>query len=121
MSSPNSTQAQGIRADVAEPPFWMRQLIERPLVESKIVQEAWVNEFAMNIYHDGTEGLGQHYDDKKRFKRPIHTLRIFSDSRLSFGSKDFSMTNSVFFVPMPRGCITVLEKKGTARTHYGAL
>jgi len=38
MASPGSTQAQGIRADVAEPPFWMRQLIERPLVHAKIVQ-----------------------------------------------------------------------------------
>lgn len=38
MASPGSTMAQGIRADVAEPPLWMRQLIERPLVENKIVK-----------------------------------------------------------------------------------
>jgi len=78
------------------------------------IAEDFVNEFAMNIYHDGSEGLGQHYDDKKRFQRPIYSLRIYSDCRLAFGSKDFAMVNSLFFVPMARGCITILEKDSYA-------
>ncbi|KAL6054169.1 SAM domain (Sterile alpha motif) domain containing protein [Balamuthia mandrillaris] len=114
MEQPDSHVSEGIRADVAAPPTWMKNLVEKPLAEAALIPENWVNEYAMNIYHDGTEGLGQHYDDKKRFQRPIYSLRLFSSSRLAFGSKDFSMTNSLFFIPMPRGCITVLEKDSYA-------
>ncbi len=32
-------------------------------------------------------GLQSHYDDADRFSRPIFSLRLFSDSRLSFGTQ----------------------------------
>jgi hypothetical protein len=38
------------------------------LVDSKIIEKDFVNSIAMNVYHDGTEGLAQHYDDATRFK-----------------------------------------------------
>jgi hypothetical protein len=44
-----------------------------------------------------------HFDDAARFRRPIYSLRLFSDSRLSFGGHLFGSTNNDFFVPMPRG------------------
>lgn len=33
-----------------------------------IVEKDFINSIACNIYHDGTEGLAQHYDDATRFK-----------------------------------------------------
>ena len=56
------------------------------MVQANIVEKDFLNSIAMNVYHDGTEGLAQHYDDATRFKQPIYTVRLFSDSRLSFGS-----------------------------------
>ena len=114
MDASNSSYANGIRVDVAEPPEWMIDKVSKPMVEAGIIPTNFLNEFALNIYHDGSEGLGQHFDDKQRFQRPIFSLRLFSDCRLSFDSKDFSMCNSLFFVPMPRGCITVLERNSFA-------
>ena len=35
----------------------------------------------------GSEGIQSHYDDAGRFDRPIFSLRLFSDSRLSFGTQ----------------------------------
>lgn len=42
---------------------------------------------ALNMYHDGSEGIQSHFDDGTRFCRPIFSLRLFSDSRLSFGTQ----------------------------------
>ena len=114
MDAVDSHIAGGIRADVAEPPNWIKNSVAKPIVDAGFSPSMFLNSYAMNIYHDGSEGLGQHFDDKSRFARPITTVRLFSDSRLSFGSKDFSMTNSLFFIPMPRGCVTVMEENGYA-------
>lgn len=62
------------------------------------------------MYHDGSEGLAQHFDDATRFKQPIFTVRLFSDSRLSFGSQYYGFCNGAFFTPLPRGCICVMEE-----------
>ena len=35
----------------------------------------------------GSEGIQSHYDDAGRFDRPIYSLRLLSDSRLSFGTQ----------------------------------
>lgn len=57
-------------------------------------------------------GIQSHFDDSERFIQPIYSLRIFSDSRLSFGGTLFGNTNAMFFTPMPRGCVTVMEGYG---------
>jgi hypothetical protein len=36
-------------------------------VETGIAEKGFINSIAMNVYHDGTEGLAQHYDDATRF------------------------------------------------------
>jgi len=110
LSEPHSMVAAGVRTDVSQPPNWMRELVERPMVESNIIEKDFVNSITMNVYHDGKEGLAQHFDDAVRFKQPIFSLRIFSDSRLSFGSQFYGFCNGAFCVPMKRGCITVLEE-----------
>ncbi len=39
------------------------------MVEHKIVEEGFLNSVAINVYHDGKEGLAQHFDDAVRFKQ----------------------------------------------------
>lgn len=80
------------------------------MVKAGIVEEGFLNSVALNVYHDGSEGLAQHFDDATRFKQPIYTLRLFSDSRLSFGSQYYGFQNGAFTVPLPRGCICIMEE-----------
>jgi hypothetical protein len=86
LQEPLSNVAAGVRADVSQAPVWMKSVLEEPLVQSRIIEKDFINSIALNVYHDGSEGLAQHFDDATRFKQPIYTVRLFSDSRLSFGS-----------------------------------
>jgi hypothetical protein len=74
----------------------MKTVLEEPLVRAGIVEKDFINSIAMNVYHDGSEGLAQHFDDATRFKQPIYTVRLFSDSRLSFGSQYYGFCNGAF-------------------------
>ncbi|KXZ56937.1 hypothetical protein GPECTOR_1g845 [Gonium pectorale] len=114
LASPNARVAGGVRVDVPPPLRWMRQLAESPLVGCGVIPRGFVDSVALNLYHDGSEGIQSHYDDAARFRRPIYSVRLFSDSRLSFGGSLFGTTNNAFFVPMPRGCVTVLEEASFA-------
>ena len=80
----------------------MQSTVERPLVETGLLPQGFINSCALNMYHDGSEGIQSHYDDADRFRRPIYSLRIFSDSRLSFGTQLYGYTNGAFCVDMPR-------------------
>lgn len=109
LASPAAKIARGIRVDVPEPPKWMivsplfhrceecdqklmvalvvQDFVEHQMQRAQIVKEGFVNAIALNMYHDGSEGIQNHYDDSKRFQQPIYSLRLFSDSRLSFGTQ----------------------------------
>lgn len=65
----------------------MQRRVEAPLVAAGALQGEFVNSAALNVYHDGSEGIQSHFDDASRFERPIVSLRLFSDSRLSFGTQ----------------------------------
>ena len=101
----------GVRCDVSPPPDWLKSKIEKPLVDYGIISKNFLNSITMNVYHDGKEGLAQHFDDAVRFKQPIYTLRLFSDCRLSFGSQFYGFCNGAFCIPLPRGCICEMEGK----------
>lgn len=60
---------------------------EAPLVQAGILPPNFADSWALNVYHDGSEGIQSHYDDAGRFMRPITSLRLFSDCRLSFGTQ----------------------------------
>mmetsp|Transcript_32297 Transcript_32297/g.51579 ORF Transcript_32297/g.51579 Transcript_32297/m.51579 type:complete len:668 (-) Transcript_32297:2696-4699(-) len=112
----DSDIARGVRVDVSRGPRWMRTDLEQTLVDHEILETGFVNSFACNIYHDGSEGLGQHYDDIDRFEHPVVSVRLFSDSRLSFGCKLYGFSNGLFTLPMPRGGVTVMRQGGYAST-----
>jgi len=111
---PDAAVAGGIRRDVSKAPSWMSKEFESKMIEAGVISQRFVNSFACNIYHDGSEGLAQHYDDIGRFKHPVISLRLYSDSRLSFGCKLYGFNNGLFTVPMPRGSITILQENGFA-------
>ncbi|KAK9904144.1 hypothetical protein WJX75_005380 [Coccomyxa subellipsoidea] len=113
-ADPASRQAGGVRLDVPHAPTWMQAFAEKPLVETGLVQKGFFDAWALNMYHDGSEGIQSHFDDGTRFARPIFSVRLFSDSRLSFGTQLYGYTNGAFTVDMPRGCITVMEAGGYA-------
>jgi len=69
LAEPHSHVAGGIRTDVSPIPGWMVDKVETPLVQDQIIPANFINSIALNIYHDGEEGLGQHYDDAVRFKQ----------------------------------------------------
>jgi len=69
LSEPLSNVAAGVRCDVSITPPWMKTLLEDPLVNNNIIEKDFVNSIALNVYHDGTEGLAQHFDDATRFKQ----------------------------------------------------
>ncbi|CAD8044026.1 unnamed protein product [Paramecium primaurelia] len=109
LAEPHSMVAAGVRRDVSAPPLWMRNLITK-LENDNVVPKKFINSIACNVYHDGKEGLAQHFDDAVRFKQPIFTIRVFSDCRLSFGSQFYGFCNGAFAVPLPRGCILCMEE-----------
>jgi hypothetical protein len=49
--------AAGVRADVSQPPVWMKTQLEEPLVKAGIIEKNFINSVALNVYHDGSEGL----------------------------------------------------------------
>ncbi len=80
----------------------MQAQVEEPLVATGLAPKGFLNSYALNMYHDGSEGIQSHYDDADRFSRPIYSLRLFSDSRMSFGTQLYGYTNGAFCVDMPR-------------------
>jgi len=80
----------------------MQAQVEEPLVATGLAPKGFLNSYALNMYHDGSEGIQSHYDDADRFSRPIYSVRLFSDSRLSFGTQLYGYTNGAFCVDMPR-------------------
>lgn len=110
----HSNVAGGVRRDTSEIPFWMHKKVLNPLVDGTLIPKDFINSTALNIYHDGEEGLAQHFDDAVRFKQPIFTLRVFSDARLSFGSQLYSFCNGAFCIDLPRGAVCVMLENGYA-------
>lgn len=117
LAEKQSEVAVGVRVDVSAAPKWIRKHVEQPLVAAGVLPEGFVNSIAMNIYHDGKEGLAQHFDDAMRFKQPIFTVKLGSDSRLSFGSQLYGYLNGAFTIPCPRGVLCVLEEFGYAANY----
>ena len=83
----------------------MQEDVERPMVEAKLVPKAdFLDSWALNIYHDGSQGIQPHYDDSARFERPVYSLRLCSRTRrLSFGTQLFGYTNGAFCVDIASG------------------
>ncbi|EGR34097.1 hypothetical protein IMG5_024190 [Ichthyophthirius multifiliis] len=114
LAEPHSYVGAGVRQDVSETPLWIKKKVVQKLENANILPKKFINSLALNVYHDGNEGLAQHFDDATRFMQPIFTFKLFSDARLSFGSQFYGFCNSAFVIPMPRGSILKLEENSYA-------
>ena len=68
LAEPNSYVGAGVRRDVTPAPKWIKN-IENPMIYHSILEPNFLNSVAINVYHDGTEGLAQHFDDAVRFRQ----------------------------------------------------
>ena len=116
LASPSAREAAGVRTDVPLPPRWVH-VVKAALVGRGVCPADFadrLNSCALNVYHDGSQGIQSHLDSPERFARPILSLSLFSDSRLSFGTRLLGAVDGMFSVPMRRGDITVLERDSFA-------
>ena len=117
LASPSAREAAGVRTDVPLPPRWVHEGVKTALVGRGVCPADFadrLNSCALNVYHDGSEGIQSHLDPPERFARPILSLSLFSDSRLSFGTRLLGAVDGMFSVPMRRGDVTVLERDSFA-------
>lgn len=42
---------------MSEAPVWTKTALEQPLVKAGIIEKDFINSIALNVYHDGSEGL----------------------------------------------------------------
>lgn len=101
-------KANGIRVDVNPVEEWQMRAADR-LVSAKVMNKDFANQFALNIYQDGSLGISPHFDDNNRFYPYIYSLRLFGDTRLSFGCGVWGKGGGRFFVPLPRGAILIMK------------
>merc|ERR1711964_468863 len=112
LAETNADRAGGLRTDVDSIPDWLEFVIDR-LVLVGVVPENFINGVALNMYHDGSLGIGLHSDCRSRFDRPIITLRLFSPARLALGGHNLG-GNAVCVVDLPRGAVLSMYKDSYA-------
>ena len=104
--------SHGIEATADPIPPWVLNLVEATIVRAALLPPGFINSAAINVYLG--LGIHQHMDDTERFARPIASLRLFSDSRLTFDAHGQGMNNPMCFVPMQRGSVMILEENSFA-------
>jgi len=112
IEEPDAERAGGLRSDVSAIPDWMQFVISRMELVG-VVPQNFINGVALNMYHDGTIGIGLHSDCYSRFDRPIVTLRCFSSARLTIGGHHLG-ENAVAVVDLPRGAVLSMLKDSYA-------
>ena len=100
------------KGEVDEIPNWVHTDVIRPLCDSKIIEEGFVNSAVINDYQPGG-CIVSHIDPPHIFERPIISVSFFSESALCFGCK-FSFkpirtSKPVLMLPISRGCVTMLR------------
>ncbi|XP_054460217.1 RNA demethylase ALKBH5 [Anoplopoma fimbria] len=100
------------KGEVDDIPSWVHDLVIKPLVDSGVVPEGFVNSAVINDYQPGG-CIVSHVDPLHIFARPIVSVSFFSDSALCFGCrfqfKPIRVSEPVFVLPVRRGSVTVLS------------
>ena len=70
-----------------------------------------VDQVTTNHFESAGSSIAVHQDSKELFDRPIISLRLLSESILSFGCTGFGMRPSREYTPIPlkRGVVTCME------------
>lgn len=100
------------KGEVDDIPKWVTDIVIKPMEEAGVVEPGFINSVVINDYAPGG-CIVSHVDPRHIFERPILSASFFSDSALSFGCKFFfkpiRVTEPIVWLPIHRGCITVLD------------
>jgi alkylated DNA repair dioxygenase AlkB len=79
------------------------------------------NQVVINLYEEKGARLGAHVDNKFLFRRPIVSLRLFSDATLMFGVRGLGIntTNVTVKVPQKRGEVSLMENFAANNFNHG--
>lgn len=100
------------KGEVDEIPTWIYDLVIKPLENSKVIPEGFINSAVINDYMPGG-CIVSHVDPIHIFDRPIVSVSFFSDSCLCFGCR-FSFrpirtSEPVLCLPVKRGSVTMIR------------
>ena len=97
--------------DVAAIPEEVDIILKRMCSRLPDISKAFFNQAVCNIYQRPGSSLGVHRDEISLFSRPIFSLRLLSNSRLSFNNTGLGMmqTANHFSIPLPRGAFLRME------------
>jgi alkylated DNA repair dioxygenase AlkB len=93
---------------------WTEELLAlKAIVESHTAET--YNSCLLNLYHDGTEGMGWHSDDEKDLKKDgaIASLSLGADRKFAFKHKSDKQTLNVI---LEHGSILLM--KGEVQSHW---
>ena len=93
---------------------WTKELIELKSYVEKTSGERF-NSCLLNLYHDGSEGMGWHSDDENELKKDgvIASLSIGADRKFVFRHKSSKEKVELF---LQHGSLLIM--KGTTQTHW---
>lgn len=93
---------------------WTQELLELKTIVEKITQTKF-NSCLLNLYHDGSEGMGWHSDDEKALGKntTIASLSLGAERRFSLKHK---LTKQNVSVLLENG--SLLEMKGSTQTNW---
>lgn len=97
---------------IAQP--WTKELLRIKVLVEQVCQTTF-NACLLNLYHDGTEGMGWHSDDEPEMKpgAPIASVSFGAARRFSFRHK---ITKEKISLDLTSG--SVLLMKGKTQTHW---
>ena len=93
---------------------WTEELLAlKAIVESHTAES--YNSCLLNLYHDGTEGMGWHSDDEKDLKKngAIASLSLGADRKFGFKHKSDKQT---LYVLLEHGSLLLM--KGEVQSHW---
>lgn len=88
---------------------WTRELLELKAIAQKASGETY-NSCLLNLYHDGSEGMGWHADDEKAILKDsaIASISLGAERRFSFRHK---LTKETTSVVLENGSLLVMKGK----------
>lgn len=93
---------------------WSGDLLELKRIAGEITRSSF-NSCLLNLYHDGTEGVGWHSDDEKSLTKnaAIASISFGAKRKFSFKHKNSKEVKSIW---LEHGSLLVME--GTTQTHW---
>lgn len=87
-----------------------------PLQKTNIINENSINSIGISFLHNKMKEEEKYniFNDSQKNQQSIYSLRLFSNSRISFGSSFYSFCQGIFSIEIPRGSICQMISDGYA-------